>query len=549
MTHPLDADTVLVGISWREGIYLDLTVTASPGPGPASEGAETAPPLAFALVSGERRFPLTAVPGGAGSVTIPINVATFHARQGIPDGEWAIVPVFEGSDGRATRVDLPLVDRLADAGRVFMHDGDSAADTVTFALAGDETRPEIRLRAFAFGREAGTSRAARARTRLRRAAVGALKSTLAVVYACARATRRRRGTRILFATEQQTRIGGNLAAIRARMLERGLGDRFEIADHAWVARNRDIAGRFAQAARVARADYLVIDDYFPGLDLLRTHPSTRIIQAWHAGVGFKAVGYARFGSAGSAPRETSHRKYTWAIAGSTHLRRTYADVFGIEREAIIPTGLPRIDAFLDAGGRAAALAAFAQAHPEVDGRRLVLFAPTYRGRGSGDAHYDFDRIDFAALHAWCAEADAVIGFRMHHFVADPVPIPVELTDRLIDLTHYPDGLGLLHSADVLITDYSSIIYEFSLLDRPMLFYAYDRDAYAATRGFQQDYDATAPGKVCLDGAALLGALRDGDFEHEKVTRFRERNFDRIDTGSSDRFIDWFFLEEMPEEYR
>ena len=65
----------------------------------------------------------------------------------------------------------------------------------------------------------------------------------------------------------------------------------------------------------------------------------------------------------------------------------------------------------------------------------------------------------------------------------------------------------------------------------MLFFAYDRDLYSATRGFHRDYDEAAPGKVCLTFDDLLNALKNEDYELEKAAQFREENFDRIDTHS------------------
>ncbi len=130
---------------------------------------------------------------------------------------------------------------------------------------------------------------------------------------------------------------------------------------------------------------------------------------------------------------------------------------------------------------------------------------------------------------------------MHHFVRTPVPIPPQFGDRLLDFASFPDTNDLLHVTDLLVTDYSSIIYEYSLLDRPMVFFAYDKDVYAATRGFHRDYDLTAPGKVCETFDDLIAAIRDEDFEQWKIEYFRKENFDRIDTHSSDRVIDWLIL--------
>lgn len=513
-----------------------------------SHGNDSDEIVSFALLDAERIYHLPATRQADGSYLISISITTFRNRQEIIDGKWALLPVVGEVLGPPARFDLGIYKQLPDFSRVFMHSGNREAYTITFALTENERRPEIRIRSFAFSRIGRVTRKKRAKQRFRKILLAVRRMMLQLIYTIFRVTRPgRRTPTILFASEQRNRLQGNLEAVNDRMVERGLDREFRILYHFWVATNRDIKTRLVQTMRIARADYLVIDDFFPGLDSLKLRESTQIIQAWHAGVGFKAVGYARYGNAGSPPRENSHRRYTWAIAGSKGLRQTYADVFGIEPEAIVPTGLPRIDGFLAEEQRESALAAFQEAHPEVAGRKLVLFAPTYRGRGIRDAHYDYRRIDFAGLYEYCGE-DTVIGFRMHHFIKGEVPIPEEYADRFIDLSHYPDGLGLLHSTDVLITDYSSIIYEYALLDRPILFYAYDRDAYAATRGFQQDYDSSAPGKVCQSFDELLTALRTGDFEQEKVTLFRERNFDAIDTHSSDRFIDWFFLGKMPEEF-
>ena len=67
--------------------------------------------------------------------------------------------------------------------------------------------------------------------------------------------------------------------------------------------------------------------------------------------------------------------------------------------------------------------------------------------------------------------------------------------------------------------------------------------YAATRGFHHDFATTAPGKVCDTFDELLRALRDQDFETEKVDAFVAQNFNYVDTSSSDRVIDWLILGE------
>jgi CDP-ribitol ribitolphosphotransferase len=296
---------------------------------------------------------------------------------------------------------------------------------------------------------------------------------------------------------------------------------------------------------LATSDIVLIDDYFGLLGELDISPETKIIQLWHAGSGFKSIGYSRFGSYGSAGRVGAHRKYTYAITGSKNLIPVYAEAFGIEESAVVATGLPRIDTFLNKERTQKVIAGFFEQNPNLNGKRIILFAPTFRGRGIQDAYYDYSRIDFGKFYEMCGETSVVL-FRMHHFVTVPVPIPPEYADRLLDFESILETNDLLHVADVLITDYSSVVYEFSLLDKPMLFYAYDKDTYSVVHGFHCDYDAIAPGKVCATFDELVKALQNEDYDMSRLEAFRRENFDYADTRSADRVIDWLILDDPTE---
>ena len=346
--------------------------------------------------------------------------------------------------------------------------------------------------------------------------------------------------RILFASDIRPTIAGNLLSIRDRMVERGLDDRFEMAFSFRTLDDVTPSGTLHVASEVNSADIILIDDYFPVLNKINLRSDQRLIQVWHAGSGFKSVGYSRFGYAGSPRLVDIHRKYTFAICGSSHLVPVYAEVFGIPENAVVATGLPRIDSFLDPVRARRVAADFETAYPEFAGKKKILFAPTFRGEGAKTAHYDFSQLDFAKLYELCGD-EYVFLIRMHHFVVGPVPIPPQFQDRIFDFSRFPDGNDLLHSTDLLITDYSSIIYEFSLLARPMLFFAYDRDHYSATRGFHRPYEESAPGKVCLTFDSLIEAINSKDFEEWRIEEFRRNNFDYIDIGSADRVIDQLIL--------
>ena len=206
----------------------------------------------------------------------------------------------------------------------------------------------------------------------------------------------------------------------------------------------------------------------------------------------------------------------------------------------MPTGLPRLDGYLKPQKAAAAKAAFAKAYPKAAGKRVILFAPTFRGSGESTAYYDFDKLDMAALYEFCGQ-ESVVLFKMHPYIHGRLPIPAEYADRLLVADPYEEINDLFFSTDILITDYSSAIYEFALHHKPMLFFAYDKAYYSVIRGFHLDYDKAAPGKVCQTFGELLLALKTGDFEQEKAEAFAKHHFGQLDDGACDRVIDTILL--------
>ena len=130
---------------------------------------------------------------------------------------------------------------------------------------------------------------------------------------------------------------------------------------------------------------------------------------------------------------------------------------------------------------------------------------------------------------------------------DGVPIPEEYQDKFLDVGDYPNINDLFYLTDLLVTDYSSNIFEYSLMRKPMMFYAFDKVQYSFSRGFHRDYEEAAPGKICYTFGELMDAFEKEDFEYEKVEEYVKKHFDYTDTHASDRVIDWIILGKIPED--
>ena len=132
---------------------------------------------------------------------------------------------------------------------------------------------------------------------------------------------------------------------------------------------------------------------------------------------------------------------------------------------------------------------------------------------------------------------------MHPFITEKIEIEPQYRERIIDLTSEGDINSLFYVTEILITDFSSNIYEFSLQEKPIIFYAPDKDYYQLTRGVHRTLDE-APGVVCTTFEAVEDTIRKKAFELEKIHDFVQESFDQQKKWSSDSLIDDIILKKV-----
>ena len=335
------------------------------------------------------------------------------------------------------------------------------------------------------------------------------KNLFSLYYKLARKVLRPKDNVVLFFKENGDEPTENLAAVRDRLIERGIDKEFPVIEryrNTFVG-HQNLFFWIKDINAIARSRYIFIDDYCPVFNFIDPDDDTVLTQVWHAGVGFKSVGYARFGISGSPdPYQSAHRRYDYALVGNGELRDIYSEVFGIEQEALLATGMPRLDHFLDEERQAAAEQRLMAKYPWMGDGRVIVFAPTFRGAGQATAYYPYDSyIDYRALWEMCERTNSYFVFEMHHFIEERPEIPSAFANRLKDLSD--ESLGdLLYVADVLVTDYSSCFYDCLLLQKPVVFYVPDKVEYSATRGVQRSVDDMAPGVVCDTSEEFVDVL-------------------------------------------
>jgi CDP-glycerol glycerophosphotransferase len=179
-------------------------------------------------------------------------------------------------------------------------------------------------------------------------------------------------------------------------------------------------------------------------------------------------------------------------------------------------------------------------------QRVILYAPTFRDdQTDGLGKFTFQLpFDLDAFHKTLGD-DTVLLLRMHVLIRNAVHIPAHLRDYVRDVSNYPEMQELYLASDVLVTDYSSVFFDYAALRRPMIFYAYDIERYRdEMRGFYLDYESTIPGPLVTTEHELLAALRqaaDGDAEYaDRRESFLREFAPHDDARSAARVVDAVF---------
>lgn len=363
---------------------------------------------------------------------------------------------------------------------------------------------------------------------------------LQAVYLLGRLSRFGR-SRVIFTSESRQDASGNMAFVLDAAKKLQIGNRVPLLFSFNKGGSR-AAFYIATAFKLGRCDTVVIDDYYPLIYHLRFAKDTRVFQLWHACGAYKTTGYSRAGKQG-APRidGNSHRCYTHAIVSSPAVRAHYAEAFGIPIENVYATGVPRTDVFFDAEYAKKQKDELLKLLPQAAGKQIVLFAPTFRGDGKQSAHYPVEALDLERLAELCRQTGRFVIFKMHPFVKG-FSLPKGYEDVFADLQNMREVNDLLFCADLLITDYSSVIYEAALLDLDILLYVFDLEEYIASRDFYEPFERYVAGKAVKDFDGLLNALREGDFDAERRADFRRYSMDSCDSRASERVARMIFGE-------
>ncbi|MFD1363702.1 CDP-glycerol glycerophosphotransferase family protein [Lentibacillus salinarum] len=286
---------------------------------------------------------------------------------------------------------------------------------------------------------------------------------------------------------------------------------------------------------LATAHNIIVDNYYGFLAATDFKPNVQCIQLWHAAGAIKKFGLEdpsiknRSTSANQRFQKVYDR-FDSVIVGSDKMASIFKQSFNLTDDNILRTGIPRTDFFFDEQAKQEAKNALMTEYPIIHDKKVMLYAPTYRDDAldSRDVELDIDKMYHAFKHEY------VLLLRLHPAINSE--FQNKYPGFVINVSGNHSINHLLLITDILITDYSSIPFEFSLLHKPMVFFAYDLEKYTDDRGFWETYEDLVPGPIVDNTSDLVDVIRNDDFDLERTKAFADE-WNQYSQGiSCDRLI-------------
>lgn len=302
---------------------------------------------------------------------------------------------------------------------------------------------------------------------------------------------------------------------------------------------------------MAKAKYWIINCKMP--EYLKKKSNQIYLQTWH-GTPLKRLGHdiqvskdTTFYRSNISYEEMCHTydvdvaQYDYMISPNKFCSEIFPSAFGINKERLIETGYPRND-FITNANEQDIINIKKRLGIPLD-KKVILYAPTWRDNSYAAKGYTFElKADF---HKWkdYLQEEYVVVFKPHYSIVNKYENDESLQGFLYSIEANAEINELYVISDCLITDYSSVFYDYAVLNHPIYFYMYDLEEYKdELRGFYLDIYTELPGKLYEDENQLLTDIKQQNFNYENLNKFNQR-FNHAQTGNcAQKVIDIVFKE-------
>ena len=254
----------------------------------------------------------------------------------------------------------------------------------------------------------------------------------------------------------------------------------------------------------------------------RKHGVT-VLQLWHATGAIKQFG-------NSVARDYQIKNYDYAIVNSEFFIDTFSQAFNVKKENVKVTGIPETDKLFSKTRSSENETYLCQKYPQIIGKKIVTYAPTFRGR-FGKGFYETE-IDLDFIQKSLGDDYAII-YKPHPLIANS---RYRDNDNIIYMQE--ESIKKVFAVtDVLVSDYSAIIYDYLVTQKPLIAYVPDLETYGQSPGIIFDYEQEFPGAIVKNDQDLVNEIRNVNSVNIKQTNLYDKVFKYRDGQSLQRVIE------------
>lgn len=304
---------------------------------------------------------------------------------------------------------------------------------------------------------------------------------------------------------------------------------------------------FRQMYHIATSEMVVLDTYCIAVSVLHQRKSLVVIQMWHALGAMKKFGYSILDKGEGTKRSLAeamqmHKNYTYIFSSSEFCCRFFAGAFNASIDQMVVMPLPRLDLLYDSAHIANVKKKILNQYPQLMDKRkkIIVYAPTFRKEGGS-----FEEKELEAAAEKLAEA---IDYERYNLVTKFHPLSgITLRNENVIQDKIFSTIDFCQMADAVILDYSAVVFEISMLGKPMYFYAFDYDSYMKSRDVYIDFKEYVPGIITGDTQKLMAAIDNNESDSGRQKEFRDLMISRPKSTSYTADVADFFEKVLREQ--
>lgn len=281
----------------------------------------------------------------------------------------------------------------------------------------------------------------------------------------------------------------------------------------------------AQMYHIATSKVVILDSYCIAASLLHHKKDLKIIQMWHSMGTMKKFGYTALDKEEGSRHELAHamkmhQNYDFVFASAEAYKEHLAQGFNCDVNKVVTMPLPRLDLLQSKEYLEEVRKRIFKKYPQLKEKPVIVYCPTFRKKEE-----DFER----AVNNLVAAVD----FEKFNLVVKLHPLSkVKLKKEVVQAKEF-SSFEMLFAADYVISDYSCIVYEAAVLDKPLYFYNFDMELYLDGRGLAIDYEHELPGVISKDANEIVRAIENVPYDMEELKKFSNKYVEPTQNATKD----------------